>query len=358
MARQARLLWQVVKPGQKPVSEAIAGSVGVAGDLANMVTDSVEAWLLAALFAGGTVVALFFCLRQVAPASAAGPDMDERMKCLPCDIGHFMALSAVVFSLLWMIGGGNSGIEAIGQRLGLIEQRVEIIQQDVGDLRDAANMQIPISRPKTAADHFHNAFLHHQFRNDSKAAWESAQAIYAGAAPRRLDAAQIFYDAGSAAIGQTETLVRMQAIADGLKDPSLLVIMARAEPDGSRKQALVDRLRGEAPDYPFSWWDPMRPETLKSSGFTKTDIRKTAAELDGQIERLRKFRTLYAARPASEWFFRPNFQGNLVDVAGSMETSLTATRRNYDQILSGELERKAREDARRSMAEARAALQG
>ncbi|TPE58463.1 hypothetical protein FJQ54_15415 [Sandaracinobacter neustonicus] len=356
MARQAKLLWQVVRPGQKPVSEAIAGSVGVAGDLANMVTDSVQAWMLAALFAGGAAVALYFCLKQVQPAAVAeGPDLDEKIKCLPCDIGHFMTLSAAVFSILWMIGGGGSGIEAIGQRLGVIEQKLDVVAEDVGDIRDASQINIPIKRPKTAADHYHNAFLFHQLRGDSQTAWTEAQAMYAGTAPRKLDAAQLYYDVASAALGQAQALAKLRELAASTGDPSLTVVLARAETDPARRQEIVAGLQAQAPDYPFSWWDPMRPEAASAPGFSRRDIQQVADKLDSQIAGLVKFRELYGAQPASHWFFRPNFQGNLVDMAGQMETSLKGTRGTYDQILSGEVARKAREDAKRQFEEARAA---
>ena len=355
MANQAKLLWQVVRPGQKPVSEAIAGSVGVAGDLANMVTDSVQAWMLAALFAGGAAVAMFLCLKQISPAAVAeGPELDEKIKCLPCDVGHFMTLSAAVFSILWMIGGGGSGIEAIGQRLGVIEQKVDVIGEDVGEIRDASQINIPIKRPKTAADHFHNAFLFHQFRSDSQTAWTHAQAMYEGTAPVKLDAAQLFYDVGSAAVGQAETLTRMQALYEKNRDPSLLVVMARAEPNPEKKREIVSQLKTNAPDYPFSWWDPMRPETQSTSGFSRRDTEKMAAAIDAQIDGLRKFRELYGAKPATHWAFRPNFLGNLTDLAGQMETSLQGTRATYEQILSGEVARKAREEAKRQFEDARA----
>src|SRR3546814_2495324 len=86
----------------------------------------------------------------------------------------------------------------------LIQSDVTAIRSDVSDLHEMAQPHMIIKRPASAADHFNNAWLYHTMQRNPAKAREEIRALYARHAPRKMDAAQLYLDAGSAVTGRAQ----------------------------------------------------------------------------------------------------------------------------------------------------------
>src|SRR3546814_5340366 len=69
-----------------------------------------------------------------------------------------------------------------------------------------------IKRPASAADHFNNAWLYHTMQRNPAKAREEIRALYARHAPRKMDAAQLYLDAGSAVTRSEEHTSELQSL--------------------------------------------------------------------------------------------------------------------------------------------------
>src|SRR5690606_7424688 len=184
-------IWRVIWPDRGPLFVVVGGVVSLLSDfasfLANIASPHVLIWPIAAL--AGLLGWLCFG-RVAAPAVADGP-AEDAVQCRECDAFRVMLFAAAGVGLLLMAGQGQTATERFGRQLGLIQADVAAIRDDTSAIRDVTASSELIRNPRTPAEHFRNAWIYSYVHRDAERAWASAQAIYRGAAPNKLDAAEI-----------------------------------------------------------------------------------------------------------------------------------------------------------------------
>jgi hypothetical protein len=342
-----RIIW----PARASLFALIGGAVGLFGDLASFFAEFLSADVLVLVFGTVTAVAALLCLQRAFIVNSADDAAVEAVvQCAPCDAFRFGLFATAVFVVLMLIGQGKSATETIGRQLGLIQRDVSAIRDDVSDLHAMAQPQMIIKRPRSAADYFNNAWVYQNIQRNPAQAYREMQVLYAAHAPRRLDAAQLYFDAGQAVTARAGLLDEMQALARRTNDATLLVVAARAAPTREDGDRMIEEARRMDPELPFVWWDILRPQTQLAN---RTTPAERAAAMRADVARIDKFRTLFAARPTAQFFFLPQYQGDLEGVARQMADSLKQNIETYDDIASGRLAARTRAEAKRAMEEAR-----
>lgn len=339
-----RVLW----PARATLFAVLGTGVGMAGDVISFFSAFLTSLALVAIAAAVTLIAAIPCLKTSFAADAGDPAAVERaVSCLPCDAMRTGLFATAAFLVLAVIGNGDSATATIARRLGVIEASTTATRQDVGELLTIAQPQAIIADPTQPADHFNNAWVYQNMRRDAVAAAREMTALYAGEAPRKLDAAQLYFEAASATRPRDAVLAEMQAMAERSGDATLLIVAARAAAPAEADR-LLERARAMDPQLPFAWWDPMRMD-LGGAGRTMLDAKAQAAGLRERIARIEKFRTLYSAQPPARWFYLPQQQGDLTAIAQSMVASFQQTLGTYEAIEDGSIARQGREQARRAL---------
>src|SRR3546814_13807085 len=101
----------------------------------------------------------------------------------------------------------------------LIQSDVTAIRSDVSDLHEMAQPHMIIKRPASAADHFNNAWLYPTMQRNPAKAREEIRALYARHAPRKMDAAKLYLDAGPAVTGRAKHVEGNRAPAPKTRAP-------------------------------------------------------------------------------------------------------------------------------------------
>lgn len=342
-----RILW----PARASLFALIGGAVGLIGDLASFFAEFLSPGVLVLLFAGVAGVAALLCLQRAFMVNAADQAaVEDVVQCAPCDAFRFGLFATAAFVVLMLIGQGQTATEAIGRQLGLIREDVAAIRADVSDLHDMAQPHMIVKTPRSAADHFNNAWIYHNMQRNPALARKALQALYAGAAPRKMDAAQLYLDTGSAVLGRDALIAEMQALARKTGDATLLVAAAR----GAATQEAGDDLAAEArrmdPELPFAWWDVQRIRPPRIRGMTPAEqLEMYRADRADMMQ----FRALYRAHPAGHFFFLPQYQGDLEATARSVSDSLAQSISSLEDTVSGRTAARARAEAKKAMEEAR-----
>lgn len=343
---------RIVWPARASLFALIGGAVGLFGDLANFFTEFLSAPLLVALFAGVTVFAGALCLQRALLISADDTAaVDEVVQCAPCDAFRFGLFATAAFMLLMLIGQGGSATEAVGRQLGLIQQDVSAVRRDVSDLHALAQPQMIVRKPKSAADHFNNAWLYRNMHRDSSKAFGEMQALYATHAPRKLDAAQLYFDSGVAVVARAQLVEDMLALGRKTQDATLLVIAARASPTYEIGTAVAAEARRMDPELPFAWWDIQRPKPVRTG---PAPPAQQAERLRADQAEIETFRRLYGAHPAARFFFLPQHQPDFEALARQTSENLAQNIATYDDIASGALAARTRAAASKAYREAQA----
>ena len=341
---------QVLWPPRAPVYALLGGAVSLFGDLMSFFTSFLSAEMLALLFMGITVVAALLCLQPAFKVNAADQAaVTDAVTCAHCNAFRFGVFATAALGLLMVIGQGQTATEVVGRELGLIRDDVAAIRDDVGDLHDTAQPQMIIKKPRSAAEHFNNAWIYHNIQRNPAKAREALQALYAGAPPRKMDAAQLYLETGTALVGRDALIEEMQALARKTGDATLLVAAARGAASHEAGDVLAAEARRMDPELPFAWWDVQRIRPPRIRGMTPADHLAMYQADQANIE---KFRSLYRAQPASHFFFLPQFQGDLESAARQISESLAQSIAAFDDAVSGRVARRARAEAHKAMEEA------
>jgi hypothetical protein len=337
-------------PARASFFALIGGAVGLFGDLVNFFAEFLSAGTLVLIFAVITAIAALLCLQRAFMVPTGDHTaIEEVVQCGPCDAFRFGLFATAAFILLMLIGQGQSATEAVGRQLGLIREDVSAIRGDVSDLHAMAQPHMIVKRPGSAADHFNNAWIYHTLQRNPAKAREEMQRLYADYAPRKMDAAQLYLDTGSAVSGRDQTIEEMQALARKTGDATLMIAAARGAASYQAGDSLIADARKMDPELPFAWWDMQRIKPPRISGITPAErLNLMRAEL-ADIE---KFRTLYRAQPPTHFFFIPQYQGDLEGSARQMAESLTQTIASLDDVVSGRLADRTRREARKAYEEA------
>lgn len=353
---RADVVKRIVWPARASLFAVIGGAVGLFGDLVNFFADFLSAEVLVIVFAVVTGIAALLCFQRAVMIDTSNEAaVAEVVDCAPCDAFRFGLFATAAFLLLLLVGQGQSATETVGRQLGLIQTDVSAIRDDVGELRALAQPQMIVKSPKTAAEHFNNGWIYMFVQRDPAKAYAEMKMLYARHSPKKLDAAQLYFDSGSAVSGRKQILDEMQALAKARGDATLLVIAARAAPSREVGNDIAGAARALDPELPFTWWDVMRPQQQGGGGFTSADAAETAARQRAERADIEKFRTLYSEKPPAAFFFLPQFQADYEALARQTSENLAQTIATYEDISSGRLAQRTREAARKAYDEAQAA---
>lgn len=323
---------RVFVPENPTVFGFIGGGAGLFADFASFLSERVTAGLLLTLFAGGAGIAAAFCVRKAlsvterteANAVAVG-------KCLPCDAFRATAVAGLIYLLLMLIGGGQSATEKIGETLGLIRKDVEKISTDVEAIRETTDAFAIIDKPKGAADRFHNAWVYQNVRRDGAKALAEIEALYAEGKPARLDAAELYFAAGRAALSREALIEKMRALGLKNRDAALLVVAARNAPDPASGDALIAEARAIDPAFPFAWWDMQRQQPVAAR---PGDIEGSLADYAAQKANIDKFLETMNGRPAGDFFYLPQHQADFESLARQQSQSLAQNIATFEGLIS------------------------
>jgi tetratricopeptide (TPR) repeat protein len=313
------VLGRIIIPRQEPFTAVLGAGVGLAGDLANFVTEAIKAPYLLILFGVLTIVLGALCLRKAqANLNGDAPDPDAAAKCRECDSLRISLYATIAFGVLMVIGQGDSATARIGQQLGLI-------QSDVADIREAMSTGIPVKNPRTAEEMFGNAYIYFHMRRDTETASQVLERMYREHNPKKLDAADLYQQILAATLSPSAIDARMEEKGQALSDPSFFVLLARRNSTNpERAEAYRQRALAIDPTYAYALWDP-----LGTGLGTGPQIGDTAGALEyfpRQIERIDAFIDRIQADPPSRYFFVPQYQ------VGGLEQA-QGLRRLYQQSL-------------------------
>lgn len=339
---------QILWPVKEPLFILAGSAIGLIGDLGGLVAERLRPDFVAWGFVGVTVAFGVECFRRslrIDPVDQVA--VQKVVRCIPCDLMRCGLFTVAAFTLLAWIGQGNSGVETIAGRLGIIETKVKRVETNTDLIVDAMRQQILIDNPSTAREHFHNAWIFQTVRNDSASAAKAISAVYEAGAILKIDAAQLYLDAHSAVRPRADVVAEMIEMGRRLRDPALIVMVARAnQSDRTARDALMAEARTMDPSYPFAVHDPMVVNF--SSG--PMDARAQERRLRTEIERLQEFLRLFEAKPADHWAFMPRFLGDPTGGARMLIDTNRQTIKTYEDINSGALARRVRAQARRDFA--------
>lgn len=352
-----RVLW----PERASFFAIIGGAIGLSGDVTSFFSEFLNPYLLLALFAAITFLAGYPCFKMAAKlerlarkATLKNEEIDDVVHCTFCDAMRFSLFATFAFILLLLIGQGQSATEAVGEKLGLIHkdvqkisENVDTINTNVQGLSDMSQSARLIDNPHTAQDYFTNAWIYMNIQRNAQESYNAALKMYDNAAPRKLDAAELLFNAGRQLKERDALMQEIEAIADRTRDSTLLVIAGRnaATPDESER--LYQKAQEIEPDQPFAYWDIMA--FSGSMGATPVDVESQRAALEKQIAGLEKFINLINGKPAAFFFYLPQYQADHEMVARQTLGGLKAAMSNYERIDNMKEERdrlKADHDAK------------
>jgi hypothetical protein len=336
MIGRALLLRKVLWPQRIPPSGIIGGGAALLGDFSNLLSDKVTPAVLLSIFGAATAVFGLLCIQRallLIPAEE-GPALDEVAHCAVCDGLRIALAGTAVFLVLMIVGHGDSATEVIGKRLGLIQQEVHATAKDVGEIHDVVQPQMIIKRPSTPAERFNNAWVHMNIRRDPAQAWAAAQDLYAHGAPRKVDAAELYFNTGRQFVAREQLLAQMASLGRSQRDATLLVIAGRNTTDDAASDRLYAEARGIDPDLPIAQWDVIRQGVRMGRFEGSFEAQRRA--LMGQKAAMEAFLAKLDASPPSKYYFIPQYQP---DYAVSVRQMLTAVDRNigiYSRIPRSE----------------------
>lgn len=321
---------------------ALAGTgIALFGDVVTFFTGLVNHTTLLIGLTFFAAFMLYLCWRIFVKAPADALPPEQAADCRECNATRFGIFATAALALLAFIGSGESATAKIGEQLGLI-------QRDVSDIKEILEPQSIIDDPDSAADHFNNAFVYHHYRNDSAKAMESMRTLYRLDAPRKIDAAQLFFDSHTAQQAKSKTLAEMQRLGAEKQDATLLVVAARHAATGEERDRLIAQARSIAPDLPHAWWDPLVMPDAPRDTFTRPG--EEAARLRARIANIEKFLALEEQSPPSRWFYMPAMAAGSGSAAQMLLGSYRQQAQQYEDMESGKFQREIRDKIMRDRA--------
>lgn len=326
-------IWRVIWPDRGPLFAIVGGIVSLLGDfaqfLANIASPQLLIWPIVAL-AG---LLAWFCFGRIGKgASASGADIDhDVLHCRECDSFRVLLFAGLGAGLLLLAGQGTTATERIGAQLGLIQADVSAIREDTAALRDITS-SVEIDRnPRSAEAYFRNAWIYANVRRDNAAAWESVQALYERFAPNRLDAAELYFNAGRATLTRDALLARMIETGQRKRDASMLVIAGRNASSNEEAQALYAEARAIDPELPFAYWDVARIQliALQPGATPRENLAHTQAIVAGHEQ----FLEIAARKPVASYFYLPQHQADFETVARSQLDSFRGGLANWQRAV-------------------------
>jgi len=354
---RSQLIRRILWPEKFSLFAIVGAAAGLLTDFVAFLADHVTPmWPLLA-FAVVSAGAAVYCFRKALqlPEPIAEEAARNVSGCPQCDAFRFAAFSVLAFGLVLSLGQGATLTEQVGTRLGLIERKIDAMSAKVDtmstqmdDFASIAQPQMLIEDPRVPAEHFSNAWLHLNVRRDPASAWQSIQAVYAGKAPVKLDAAEMYFAVGRNFVARQQLSEDLRRLGTEKGDATLLVVAGRNAGDPDRADALYAEAQQLDPELPFAHWDMQRPELRPATMVVGAAAQQQqAAAARRKVERLEKFLALAATRPVGSYFYLPQYQGDFEQIAQqhlqinrSMQGVLEA---DYDAIAREEFERRQKE---------------
>lgn len=328
----SRKLWvRALFPERPSLFALFGGAVALFGDFASFLTGAITPALLMTLFAAATAVAVFLCVRAARAALASGGKAPEEVgQCFVCDAFRFSLCAAGIFALMMVVGGGKTATESVGEMLGLIREDVEKISEDVTVIRDAVDSVTIVEKPKTPFESFNNAWIYQYARRDSTNALAWIRRHYESAPPSKLDAAELYFAAGRVSVPRDTLIEEMALRGRANRDPALLVVAGRNEPDAAKSDALYAEARKIDPAFPFGWWDMQRTTpVVVQPGASATQAAAVyaaqKAEIDAFLERI-------DGQPAATYFYLPQHQADFETIARQQSASLAGNIASFERL--------------------------
>jgi len=318
--------------------------IALFGDVIDFFSDLLARPVLLAGLVLFASVTLWLCWRVFGDGAPQGDPPKEPTDCPECNATRFGGFACIAFGVLTLIGNGGSATATVGEQLGLI-------QQDIDEIQEVLEPQTIIDDPETMAEHFNNAFVYRTYRQDAVNAARSMADLYAIGAPRKLDAAQLYFDTQSAVAGRASVLAAMKRIGEASGDATLLVVAARNVASNDERRQLVARARQLAPDMPFVWWDPMMPEEPPLNAFTNPGDE--GRRLRQRIAEMEKAQALANAVPSSTWLYMPGFYGDYGTSGQMLIDTYKRSAQQYEDMESGKFQRDIREKLKREQSQAK-----
>lgn len=338
MSGSQKIWVKALFPERPSLFALFGGAVALFGDFASFLTGAVTPPLLMALFAVVTAAAIYLCVRHTrqidindsAAIKAAGD-------CFVCDAFRFSLCAAGIFALMMLVGGGKTATESVGEMLGLIKEDVEQISEDVTVIRESVDSITIIERPKNAFESFNNAWIYQYVRRDSENAFKWINQHYQSGKPSKLDAAELYFNAGRVTVARDQLLAQMADIARRNRDGAMMVVAARNEPDFDKSSELYKEAQRMDPSLPFAYWDMQRtaqPIQAQAEGPAQSAVRLTAqkVEIDAFLERI-------DGQPAATYFYLPQHQADLETIARQQSSSLASNITSFERLAKNTSDR-------------------
>ena len=322
--RQGVSYWRMIWPESGPLLAGVGGIVGLLSDVGGFLGGIASPWVWAPVVLGLLLTVLLFAPCRKRVLADLPEKRDEAYDCRICNVFRIGLFACLVCAMLALAGQGATATENFGEKLGLIERKVDdikqdtaVIRDDTGAMREVLSAGELVKKPGSAAERFHNAWLLNMQRGDNAGAWAQLQALYDEYAPNKLDAAELYRNVGKAFLGRDELLARMIEIGRRKRDAAMLVIAARSEADPAAAQALRDEARAIDPDLPFAYWDvgdySRQFGGAGAAGNAQTQLAHYSAVAAGH----ERFLDVAARGPVARYFYRPQFQADYDDLARS-----------------------------------------
>ncbi len=328
-------LWRVVWPDRGPLFVVVGGIVSLAGDFASFLGNIASPSLLVWPAVGLAGLLAWFCLGQVGKVAAdAAPETQEAaVQCRECDAFRVMLFASVGVVLLLLAGQGTTATERIGTQLGLIQQDVSAIREDTTAIRDVTASSELVRNPRSAADYFRNAWIHNMVRRDAQGAWDSIQALYRSHTPNKLDAAELYFNAGRTFATRDQLLTQMIDIGRQRRDASMLVMAARNVDTNEQAFALMEEAKAIDPELPFAYWDPFRVQFigLVPGGTPQQNLEQSRRALAGS----ESFLEVAARKPVASYYYLPQHAPDMESFVRSQLDTHRGAVRNWEQVVNG-----------------------
>lgn len=322
--RQGVSYWRMIWPESGPLLAGVGGIIGLLSDVGGFLGGITSPWVWGPVVLGLLLAVLLFapCRRRV--LADLPKKQDEAYDCRICNVFRVGLFACLVCAMLALAGQGATATGNIGEKLGLIERKVDDIKQDTALIRDDASAMREVlavgelvKKPKSAAERFHNAWLLNMQRGDNAGAWAQLQALYNDYTPNKLDAAELYRNVGKAFLGRDELLARMVEIGRLKRDAAMLIIAARNEADPDVAQALRAEARAIDPDLPFAYWDVGDFSRQFGGAGQAGNAAQQLAHYRAVVAGHEKFLEVAARGPVARYFYRPQFQADYDDLARS-----------------------------------------
>lgn len=312
----------------------VGGVVSLAGDFASFLGNIASPQLLVWPAVGLAGLLSWFCLGQVGKLAADAPaeTQEAAIQCRECDAFRVMLFASVGVVLLLLAGQGTTATERIGTQLGLIQRDVSAIREDTTAIRDVTSSSELVRNPRTEADFFRNAWISQMVRRDAQGSWDSIQALYRGHTPNKLDAADLYFNAGRSFLTREQLIAQMIQVGRDRRDASMLVMAARNVDTNEQAFALMDEARAIDPDLPLAYWDPMRVQFigLVPGGTPEQNLEQSRRALAGS----ERFLEIAARKPIAGYYFQPQYAPDMESFVRSQIDTHRGAVQNWEQVVN------------------------